>query len=96
MKYWIILSYHYCQSFHTYNQNKTTTTTHQNKEKKEICLNRKTNLWNPNNLGKYYSALCSNSDSQPLLYFAFQIIIIKILKLGALSFGPALCYWAAH
>jgi len=39
-------------------------------------------------LGKYYSALYSHSL---LLPFAFNraVIIIKILRLGALSFGPA-------
>ena len=39
---------------------------------------KKTNLWNPNNL---------DSDSQPLLSFAFhsKIIIIKILRLSVLS-----------
>jgi len=65
-----------------YSQNKTTTTNSVKQngktEKKKICLNRKTNLWNPNNLEKYYSALCSNSNSQPLLSFSFHSTIIII------------------
>ena len=46
----------------------------------------------------YYSSLCSNWDSQPLLHFAFKsaVIIIKILRLGVISFGLAPFYWASH
>lgn len=60
--------------------------------------NRKTNLRDPNNLRKYYSALSPNLDSQLLLHFAFNctVIVIKIFRLGAMSFGLAPRYCSAH